>query len=133
MGWAEAKWVVDTVTSQLGRSPNNMRAFNAVPLSQTSIGLNFIEPNDSTDSDENVICTVSGVMIRVSTESYPQNTSEGLLVIDNKEPGKYEKTNFVVDGLIHGTTYYFTAFPYSTQKVYNLSHSSENRVECATL
>ena len=72
-------------------------------------------------------------MIRVSTESYPQNTSEGLLVIDNKEPGKYENTNFVVDGLIHGTTYYFTAFPYSTKKVYNLSHSSENRVECATL
>lgn len=132
MSWAEAKWVVDTVTAQLGRSPNNMRTFRATPLSQTSIGLNFLEPADSTDSDGNTVCTVAGVMIRVSTVSYPKNTSEGTLVVDNKEPGKYENTNFVVDGLTSGTTYYFTAFPYSTKKVYNLSHSSENRVECAT-
>lgn len=125
MGWAEAKWTVDQLLQKLGQAPNNMRAFHAFSVSKTEIGLRFLEPEDSY-ADGNLVCSVGGVMIRMSETGYPTNTSEGELVIDNKELGKYETEEFIVSGLTEGKTYYFAAFPYSSQGVYNLSTNEEN-------
>ncbi|MBS6062729.1 MAG: hypothetical protein KH972_02540 [Peptostreptococcaceae bacterium] len=125
MSWSEAKWIVDNILQKTGRQPNNMRKLVAIPLSKTSIGLTFLEPSDSYDG-ENIICSVGGVMIRKSDEKYPTSLSDGELVIDNKELGKYSTDNLVVDGLIEGKPYYFSAFPYSTQGVYNLSPNEAN-------
>ena len=83
MGWAEAKWTVDQILQKIGQAPNNMRAFTAFSVSKTEIGLKFLEPEDSY-SDGNLICSVGGVMIRMSETGYPTNTSEGELVIGNK-------------------------------------------------
>lgn len=126
MGWAEAKWTVDSILQKIGQAPNNMRAFTAFPLSATSIGLRFLEPEDSY-ADGNLICAVKGVMIRMSTTGYPANPNEGILVVDNQNLGAYEIEPFVVDNLTEGTTYYFSAFPYSAQGVYNLSSNASNR------
>lgn len=126
MSWAEAKWVVDSLLQKTGQAPNNMRAFTAFSVSKTSIGLRFVEPADSY-SGENLICSVGGVMIRMGEDGYPANTTEGTLVIDNKDLGAYESEAFVVEGLTEGKTYYFSAFPYSSQGVYNLSSNEANR------
>ena len=130
MSWAEAKWIVDSLLQKTGQSPNNMRAFSASSLSDSSLGLRFLEPADSY-ADGNLICAVAGVMIRMSETDYPAGTSEGTLVVDNKVIGRYETDPFVLEGLVSGRTYYFSAFPYSTQGVYNLSSDPANRTEAA--
>lgn len=88
MSWAESKWVVDNILQKIGQAPNNMRAFAAFATSKTSVGLKFLEPEDSY-ADGNLICSVGGVMIRRSETGYPANTTEGELVIDNKNLGAY--------------------------------------------
>lgn len=132
MSWAEAKWVVDTLKQQIGQPPNNMRAFQASPVSTSSIGLTFLEPDDSY-ADGNLVCSVGGVMIRMGTDGYPTKPTEGELVIDNKELGKYEITPYIKTGLTEGQTYYFSAFPYSSQGVYNLSGNEANRASAQAL
>ncbi|MBQ0111658.1 MAG: hypothetical protein KBT03_00845 [Bacteroidales bacterium] len=129
MAWSEAKWVVDQLMGKLGVMPNNMRAFSAYATSKSSIGLKFLEPADSYDAAGNLVCSVGGVMIRMSTEGFPTTAAEGDLVIDNNELGKYQSEPFVVSGLKAGTTYYFSAFPYSTSGVFNLSADPANRSE----
>ena len=126
MSWAESKWVVDTLLQKIGQQPNNMRKFVAVPLTSTTIGLTFLEPEDSY-ADGNLICSVGGVMIRKSETGFPSTPEEGDLVLVNTDLGKHSSTNFVVEGLVEGRTYYFSAFPFSTQGVYNTSSNEANR------
>lgn len=127
MSWAEAKWVVDNVLQKVGRVPDNMRAFSVSSVSTNSLGVRFLEPADSYDSAGNLMCSVGGVMIRMSETDYPANTGDGTLVIDNKDLGKYATDAFEVSDLVDGKTYYFSAFPYSSQGVYNLSRDESNR------
>ena len=131
MSWAEAKWVVDQILQKVGQAPNNMREFTAFAKSENSIGLRFLEPADSYDSAGHLLCSVGGVMIRMSEEGYPANTTEGTLVLDNKDLGKYQNEEYVINNLTLGKTYYFSAFPYSVQGVYNLSSNENNRSSAA--
>lgn len=129
MSWAEAKWTVDSLLQKIGQPPNNMRSFTAYSLSATSIGLKFQEPADSYDANGNLICSVGGVMIRMSDTAYPTKPSEGTLVVDNTDLGAYVSEPFTVSGLTKGKQYYFSAFPYSVQGVYNLSSNAANRAD----
>lgn len=126
--WGEAKWVVDSLLQKVGQPPNNMRSFSAFAIDKSTIGLNFLEPEDSY-TDGNLLCAVGGVMIRMGEDDYPADTSEGKLVVDNKELGKYATETFRITGLTEDKTYYFSAFPYSAQGVYNQSSNEANRVE----
>src|SRR5574344_1478352 len=126
MDFPEAKWTVDSILQKIGQTPNNMRAFSAFPLSTTSLGLRFLEPEDSY-AYGNLICSIDGVMIRMSTTAYPTNPNEGTLVVDNRNLGAYEADPFVIENLTEGTTYYFSAFPYSVPGVFNLSSDASNR------
>lgn len=126
MSWAESKWIVDSLLQKIGQAPNNMRTFAALPLSKTSIGLRFSEPADSY-ANGNLICSVAGVVIRMSTGGYPTSPSEGTLVADNKNLGAYATDPFVIENLTEGTPYYFSAFPYSAPGVFNLSNHAGNR------
>lgn len=125
--WPEAKWVVDSIVSKISQPPGNMRAFSAEPLSATSIGLKFLEPKDSVDSEGAILCAVTGVMIRMGETGFPTSPTEGTLVVNNTNLGAYENTNFVVTGLTQNKTYYFSAFPYSANGVYNQSSNPANR------
>jgi hypothetical protein len=129
MSWAEAKWVVDSLLQKIGTTPNNMRMFKAFSLSKTSIGLQWLEPADSYAGD-NLICAIGGVMIRMSKTGYPKSITDGTLVIDNKNLGAYESENYVIDGLTEGDEYYFSAFPYSHEGVYNQYDRDDNRANC---
>ena len=102
MSWAEAKWTVDSLLQKIGQAPNNMRSFIAYSLSATSIGLKFQEPADSYDANNNLICSVGGVMIRMSDTGYPTKPSEGTLVVNNTNLGAYVNTPFTVSGLTKG-------------------------------
>lgn len=130
MGFPEAKWAVDQVVSKVGIQPNNMRKFEATILNETTIGLTFLEPEDSYYSAGGALAAVTkGVLIRMSTDGYPQNINDGTLVIDNSILGKYENDYFQVTGLTKGTKYYFTAFPYSNIGVYNESLNAANKAD----
>lgn len=122
--WAEAKWTVDQLTAKIGQQPNNMRSFTAFSVNGTTIGLRFLEPKDSTDSNGNILCTVAGVVIRMSDTGYPAKPTDGTEVINNTELGKYENTTLEVTGLTKNKTYYFSAFPYTSAGVYNQSASN---------
>ena len=128
MSWAEAKWIHDKLLQAMGRAPANMRKFSCEILSQSSIGLKFLEPEDSY-VEGNISCAVGGVMIRMSDRGYPENIGDGTLVLDNTDLGKFENEAFIVDDLLEGKMYYFSAFPYSTQGVYKVS--DVNRVSAA--
>lgn len=128
MGFPDAKWAVDQIVGKLGIAPDDMRKFEARSLGVDSIGLKFLEPLDSRYSPEGAKAnTVAGVVIRMGIEDYPATPFEGSLVVDNKVIGRYENENFVVDHLSQGTTYYFSAFPYTSAGVYNTSPSGANR------
>lgn len=128
MGFPEAKWAVDQIVGKLGIAPNDMRKFEARSLSATSIALKFLEPLDSLYSEGGAKAnTVAGVVIRMGVDDYPSTPNDGSLVVDNKVIGRYENEPFVVNNLTQGTTYYFSAFPYTTAGVYNESPSGANR------
>ncbi|EJW93379.1 hypothetical protein EVA_18514, partial [gut metagenome] len=93
-----------------------MRKFEAFTISKTQIGLKFLEPADA-----------QGVMIRMSGVDYPKTPNDGTIVLDNNVVGKYENKEYVVKGLKHGQTYYFSAFPYSDQGVFNFAPAETNR------
>ena len=128
MGFPEAKWAVDQVVSKIGVQPNNMRKFTVLSLSANTVGLQFLEPADSYYSAGGALAAVTkGVMIRMSTEDYPQGLNDGTLVVDNQQLGAFENTSFIVDGLVEGQEYFFTAFPYSNIGVYNESLNAANK------
>ena len=129
--WAQAKWTADEVVGRLAPRPNHMRMFTAEPYSKSSIALRFLEPADSKYPDGTLLCAIEGVMIRMSTSGYPTSPTDGTLVVDNKVLGKYEKTNYLVNGLVENRKYYFSAFPYSSNKVYNTSVNDANRTTTA--
>lgn len=61
------------------------------------------------------ICHVKGVKIKRSTAGYPENELQGDLVLDTTDlSGSYTDT-----GLTNKITYYYKAFPYSLNNVYN--------------
>lgn len=76
-----------------------------------------------------------GVMIRYGTDGFPRTPNEGILAVDDtdivdktaKGPvagnGLYGKTKtFTVVGLTNNILYYFSAFPYSYNKVFNINY-----------
>lgn len=126
MSWAEAKKTQLDAVEKLAHVPDGMRAFSALPNNATSINLTFLEPEHIWLNNGTVLWTeTEGVMIRYSDTDYPASPTDGTLAVDNKELGKYQTTPYAVNGLTEGTTYYFSAFPYSTEGIYGpVSHAT---------
>lgn len=99
-----------------GIEPSNMLAFTAhgdMLQSQYCVLITATLPND-TVVNEQTLCTVKGAIIRRKTTDYPKDEFDGDLVADIKE-----STTFTDFGLSSTGTYYYAAFPYTTQGVYN--------------
>jgi hypothetical protein len=126
MGWAENKWILDSLTKKLAQSPNNMRAFSAEKTSDNKIRLTFLEPADSYENGE-LICKVAGVTICYSDIGYPATPEDGTTLYTNTELGRHEELGIVTGSLTPGATYYFSAFPFSEKGVFNMSKNSANR------
>lgn len=105
-----------------GIPPANMRAMGLTPGDGT-IKVIFTEPND-TVIDNQLICTVKGCMVRIKAGSYPENETDGDLVVDNTELGKYSTEALEITGLENEVTYYLSFFPYNDQGLYNYNQAN---------
>lgn len=107
------------ITETEYQAPGNLKKFEVIAGDEKA-EIKFLEPEDIVQKGI-AVCKVVGVMIRYSTETYPSTIEEGVLVLDNKEFGRYENEPYVLEGLTNKTKYYFSAFAYSDRDLYNLS------------
>ena len=108
-----------------GIEPSNMRVFGAVSSylgGQDRVKISATLPLDTT-VDNQQLCTVAGAVIRKSTEGYPVDEFAGTFVDDITEDSEFYDTDVIL-----GQTYYYAAFPYTKQGVYNRGNS--NRAVC---
>ena len=105
-----------------GIPPANMRAMGIIP-GDSILKVTFTEPKDTT-IEEQLICTVKGCMVRIKAGSYPENETDGDLVVDNTELGKYSTEALEVTGLENDVTYYLSFFPYNDQGLYNYNQAN---------
>lgn len=108
-----------------GIEPSNMLTFSLGQLFDDDnipyIVINAILPND-TVVDDQTLCTVAGAVIRRRTDRYPDNEFDGDLIADISTSGILNDTD-----VTYGLTYYYAAFPYTKQGVYN--RNPANRAE----
>ena len=109
-----------------GIEPSNMITFSAKSDYQTETDTLTVKINaklpDDTVIEGQTLCTVAGAIIRKSTTDYPKDEFSGDMVAAITEDQE------IIDStVVDGTTYYYAAFPYSTQGVYNRNKS--NRIE----
>lgn len=102
-----------------GIEPSNMLAFSAVAESgHVKIAAQL--PNDTVVNNQ-TLCTIEGAVIRRKTTDFPKDEFDGDEVTNIKA-----STTFVDTGASATGTYYYAAFPYTTQGVYN--RNKANRV-----
>lgn len=102
-----------------GIEPSNMLTFNAV-AEDGVVKVTATLPADTVINNQ-ILCTVEGAVIRRKTTDYPKDEFDGDLVANIKT-----STTLVDSGASATGTYYYAAFPYTTQGVYN--RNKANRV-----
>lgn len=102
-----------------GIEPSNMRDFSAVVVNNL-VKVTAQLPTD-TVIDGQTLCTVAGAVIRRKSVGYPQDEFDGDEVINITE-----STTFIDTAVSSTGTYYYAAFPYTAQGVYN--RNKVNRV-----
>lgn len=102
-----------------GIEPSNMLAFSVV-AEDGVVKVTATLPDDTVVNGQ-TLCTVEGAIIRRKTTDYPSDEFDGDLVANIKT-----STTFVDTGASATGTYYYAAFPYTTQGVYN--RNKANRI-----
>lgn len=100
-----------------GIEPANMQVFEAYDRSG-GIRLYLTLPKH-TIIDNQILCTVGGVVIRKSTSSYPKNEFDGTEFANVVFDGATYSHELFDEDVVANRTYYYSAFPYTTQGVYN--------------
>lgn len=95
-----------------GIEPSNMLALSAA-ISNNVVLVTATLPEDTKVNDQ-TLCTVEGAVIRRKTFDYPSNEFDGDLVATLKSSSTFVDTTASATG-----TYYYAAFPFTTQGVYN--------------
>lgn len=109
-----------------GIAPSNMKKFTVDDIiPQGIIAITAILPDD-TVIDGQTLCTVEGAVIRRKKGEYPKDEFDGELVEDIKESRVFDADDGYRDAIDEGG-YYYAAFPYSTQGVYNRSSTNRAR------
>ena len=114
-----------------GMEPSTMQSFS-ITMRKTDDGdvyaiLRSKLPSDSTIPHPSTgivqtVCSVGGAVIRKSTKGYPENEFDGELLADI-----HNDCDIIDTDIEDGKTYYYAAFPYSKQGVYNKTASGINR------
>lgn len=68
----------------------------------------------------------AGTKVVYKVGSYPENSKDGTLVVDNKVKDQYKTNGFEISALNNGTEYYFMFFPYDSKNKYSLN--IDNRI-----
>lgn len=100
-----------------GIEPANMQVFEAYDRSG-GIRLYLTLPTH-TVIDDQILCTVGGVVIRKSTTGYPKDEFSGTELTNIVFDGSTYKHEIFDEDVVANKTYYYSAFPYTTQGVYN--------------
>lgn len=98
-----------------GIEPSNMVAFSGdfVEDAGNVISITATLPSD-TVIDGQTLCTVAGAVIHRKITNYPTDEFDGDLVATITSSTTFSDTNVTANG-----TYYYAAFPFTTQGVYN--------------
>lgn len=102
-----------------GIAPDNMKKFMAVNASG-AVKL-YIEGPSDTVIDSQTVCSVKGVRIVRSTTAYPETEKDGEVILElgAADLDKYASVAFNDADIVVDTTYYYGAFPYSDNGVFN--------------
>lgn len=107
-----------------GIEPSNMISFRAISsydVDSASARIKIIaELPHETVIEGQTLCTVAGAVIRKKAGSYPKDEFDGELLANITEDGEILDTDVSLNN-----TYYYAAFPYTEQGVYN--RSKKNR------
>lgn len=95
-----------------GIEPSNMIAFSG-EMHDNYVSITAHLPND-TVIDGQTLCTVAGAVIRRKATDYPKDEFDGDLVATVTS-----STSFSDSGITPNGTYYYSAFPFTEQGVYN--------------
>ena len=115
-----------------GIEPSNMRRFQALNTAN-GIAFRILFP-EHTAVNGQTLCSVAGVVIRKSTDGYPKDEFSGTKLADIPFNGTQYSYGIIDSDIKSGVTYYYSAFPYTTQGVYNRNaaiEGSPNRTECS--
>lgn len=96
-----------------GIEPSNMKVFSVVENAGAKPNITATLPTDTVIEGQ-TLCTVAGAVIRRKSSGYPKNEFDGELVSDISTSTVFTDESADVNG-----TYYYAAFPYTTQGVYN--------------
>ena len=110
-----------------GIEPSNMRKFSASSMydfknNRSTITIMVTLPLD-TIVENQTLCTVAGAVIRRKTTGYPVDEFDGDMIADVTSD-----TTILDADVISGTTYYYSAFPYSDLRVFNRNISNRTSV-----
>lgn len=120
MSYAASQYIIDSINDSIeaagaGVPPTNMRTF-AARAGDGNVTITALEPAD-TIIDDQLIASVKGFYVVMSTTGYPVDETDGTVVANHIGTG--EAYTFEVDGLANDTQYYFSAFPYSDHGAVN--------------
>ena len=120
----------------VGCPPNDMQSFSATSQ-EDGIKVTFTGPKNSyvfgAANNDTLLSTPAGVMIRYSDTDYPADINDGtLLGVYNEDYNPVNPTEVTDNliGLVFEQTYYFSAFPFSVDGIYNKSQAPANRASC---
>lgn len=120
----------------VGCPPNDMQSFNATSQ-EDGIKITFTGPKNSyvfgAANNDTLLSTPAGVMIRYSDTDYPADINDGTLLgvyNENYNPVNPTEVTDNLIGLVFEQTYYFSAFPFSVDGIYNKSQAPTNRASC---
>ena len=82
------------------------------------VSLKWSDPEDYTTTDSYLVEWASTRIVR-KTGSYPVDENDGTVVVTSTTRNQYQSTAFTDSGLTNNTTYYYRAFPCSTDGIYN--------------
>lgn len=117
----------------VGCPPNDMQSFNATSQ-EDGIKITFTGPKNSyvfgAANNDTLLSTPAGVMIRYSDTDYPADITDGTLLgvyTEDYDPVNPTEVTDNLIGLVFEQTYYFSAFPFSVDGIYNKSQAPANR------
>lgn len=120
----------------VGIPPNDMQSFNA-QSQEDGIKITMTGPKNSyvygAENSDTLVCTPAGVMVRYSDTDYPTDINDGTLLgvyNENYDPVNPTEVTDNLIGLVFEQTYYFSAFPFSVDGIYNKSQAPANRASC---
>ena len=102
-----SKWV-DITTG--GVAPSNVIS----PTIRAGNGKLTISWGDPADivADGQTVAAWKGTKLIQKIGSFPENSRDGILVVDNQTRNQYKDNGFTINNLVNNTLYYFQLFPY---------------------